>query len=249
MERIVEICTGSYQDCLDAYHGGAKRVELNSALSVGGLTPSVAVLRQVKRDTDLKVICMVRPRAAGFCYEPEDVRIMMEDARILLEEGADGIAFGFLTPDAQVEKGATARMCDLIHSFGKEAVFHRAFDVCADPFAAMDILIACGIDRLLTSGQQEKAAQGVSLIRMLQARFHAHIEILAGSGVNAGNARQLMAATGIHQVHSSCKTFSPDPTTRKGPVSYAYLSGPHEDEYDVVSEELVRQLVQAVQRD
>ena len=68
MERIVEICTGSYQDCLAAYHGGAKRVELNSALSVGGLTPSVAVLRQVKRDTDLKVICMVRPRAAGFCY-------------------------------------------------------------------------------------------------------------------------------------------------------------------------------------
>ena len=96
MERMIEVCAGSYQDCIAAYQGKAKRVELNSALSVGGLTPSVASLVRVKKETDLTVICMVRPRAAGFCYEKEDVEIMFEDAKILLDHGADGIAFGFL---------------------------------------------------------------------------------------------------------------------------------------------------------
>ena len=153
MKRIVEVCAGSYQDCLAAYRGGAQRAELNSALSVGGLTPSVAALRRAKQETSLKIICMVRPRAAGFCYDEADVQIMMDDARILLQEGADGIAFGFLDEHGRVAAEDTAVMCGLIHSFGKEAVFHRAFDVCEDPFAAMQTLIQCGADRLLTSGQ------------------------------------------------------------------------------------------------
>ena len=140
-------------------------------------------------------------------------------------------------------------MCGLIHSFGKEAVFHRAFDVCEDPFAAMQTLIQCGADRLLTSGQQAKAVQGAELIRTLQERFGKEIEILAGSGINAENARSLMEQTGIWQVHSSCKDHRCDPTTEKGPVSYAYLNGPHRCDHDVVSETLVRSLVQAVQED
>ena len=104
MERIVEVCAGSYQDCIAAYKGKATRVELNSALSVGGLTPSLASLRRVKKETNLQVICMVRPRAAGFCYEKEDVEIMFEEAKILLENGADGIAFGFLNMDGTIQK-------------------------------------------------------------------------------------------------------------------------------------------------
>ena len=110
MERIIEICAGSYQDCIAAYKGKAKRVELNSALSVGGLTPSVASLVRVKKETDLSVICMVRPRAAGFCYEKEDVDIIFEDAKILLENGADGISFGFLRNDGSIHKEYTKEM-------------------------------------------------------------------------------------------------------------------------------------------
>ena len=111
MKRIIEVCAGSYQDCLAAYRGGAQRAELNSALSVGGLTPSVAALRRAKQETSLKIICMVRPRAAGFCYDEADVQIMMDDARILLQEGADGIAFGDLPFDLQrpVEKRSRQR--------------------------------------------------------------------------------------------------------------------------------------------
>ncbi len=246
MKTTVEICTGSYADCMAAFHGGAERVELNSALSVGGLTASVAVLRRVKKETTLKVICMVRPRAGGFCYDEAETKIMMEEARLLLENGADGIAFGFLHADGTVHRERTLQMSELIHSFGKEAVFHRAFDVTKDPFQAMEVLLSCKIARLLTSGQRAKAMQGAELIAQLQDRFGDRIEILAGSGVNAQNAGELLARTGIRQVHSSCKGYRLDPTTASEHVSYAYLDDAHAMEYDVVEETLVHALIDAL---
>lgn len=246
MKTTVEICTGSYADCMAAFHGGAERVELNSALSVGGLTASVAILRRVKKETTLKVICMVRPRAGGFCYDEAETKIMMEEARLLLENGADGIAFGFLHADGTVHRERTLQMSELIHSFGKEAVFHRVFDVTKDPFQAMEVLLSCKIDRLLTSGQRAKAMQGAELIAQLQDRFGDRIEILAGSGVNAQNAGELLARTGIRQVHSSCKGYRLDPTTASEHVSYAYLDDAHAMEYDVVEETLVRALIDAL---
>ena len=246
MKAIIEVCAGSYADCLAAEKGGATRVELNSALSVGGLTPTIAILVRVKKETNLKVICMDRPRAAGFCYDEADTTIMMDDAKVLLENGADGLAFGFLQENGEVDAEKTKAMCALIHSYGKEAVFHRAFDVTPDPFAAMETLIDCGVDRVLTSGQKAKAMDGMSLIGELQKRYGEKIEILAGSGMNASNALEMIEKTGIHQVHSSCKGYDTDPTTEKNGVTYAYLPSPHEMDYDVVKEELVRKLCEVV---
>lgn len=125
----IEVCAGSYEDCLAAARGKADRVELNSALALGGLSPTEATLRLVKRDTDLKVICMVRPRGAGFHYTEVERKVMMAEAKSFLENGADGIAFGFLNADGTIDVEATKEMIDLIHSYNKEAVFHRAVDV------------------------------------------------------------------------------------------------------------------------
>ena len=134
-----------------------KRQELNSALMLGGLTPTTATLRMVKRDfPKLKVITMVRPRGAGFCYSPEDFEVMEAECKELLENGADGIAFGCLREDASLDQEKMRRMTDLIKSMGREAVFHRAFDCSADPFAATEQLISMGIDRILTSGLKPK---------------------------------------------------------------------------------------------
>lgn len=246
MANIIEICTGSYQDCLAAYHGGAKRVELNSGLSVGGLTPSLATLIRVKNETDLKVICMVRSRAAGFCYDEQDFKIMMEDAELFLKHGADGIAFGFLNEDGTVNGNQTKMMVDMIHSYCKEAVFHRAFDVCPNPYEAIETLIDLKVDRILTSGQEAKAMQGIALIKDLQSKYGNQIELLAGSGMNASNAMEMIQKAGIHQVHSSCKNYHIDTTTKKNNVSYAYLPHPHEMDYDVVDEKLVKALVESV---
>lgn len=245
MERIIEVCAGSYEDCLNAALGGADRVELNSALSVGGLTPTVAVLRRVKQDTDLKVICMVRPRAAGFCYSETEKILMFEEAELLLSEGADGLAFGFLNADGSIDGESTGRMIDLIHGKKKEAVFHRAFDVCRDAHASIERLISLGADRVLTSGQRAKATEGKELLRELQEIYGSGIELLAGSGVDDTNARELMEYTGIRQVHSSCKNYREDPTTAGRNVSYAYLPAPYEQCYDVVSAEKVRKLTEA----
>ncbi len=239
---MIEICCGSYQDGMAAWRGGAKRIELNSALSVGGLTPSLASLIRLKKETDLKIICMVRPRAAGFCFEKEDVEIMFEDAKILLENGADGVAFGFLNDDFTIDVENTKKMVDLIHVYNGEAVFHRAFDVTKDPYTSLEQLIDLGVDRILTSGQKAKAMDGKELIKDLQDKYGSKIEILAGSGMNASNAKELMDYTGIHQVHSSCKNYKRDNTTKSDFVSYSYLGGEHELDYDVVDIRLVQLL-------
>ena len=227
MERMIEVCAGSYQDCIAAYNGKAKRVELNSALSVGGLTPSIASLVRVKRETDLSVICMVRPRGAGFCYEKADVEIMLQE-------------------DGTIHKEYTKKMVGLIHSYQREAVFHRAFDVTPDAFEAIETLIDLGVDRILTSGQKTKAMEGIDLIKVLNNQYGKKIQILPGSGMNAGNAKIMMNYTGVYQVHSSCKNYKTDVTTAKNGISYSYLESPHENDYDVVDVELVKKLVDSI---
>ena len=246
MNRIIEICCGSYDDALASYRGGAKRIELNSALYLGGLTPSLASLILTKKNTDLKVITMVRPRAAGFCYTSEEFETMKLDATLMLENGADGIAFGCLTSDSEIDVKQTKEIVDIIKSFNKEVVFHRAFDCVKDVDKAMNILIELDVDRVLTSGLKPKAMDGIEMIKYLQDKYGDRIEILAGSGMNASNAKEMMDRTGISQVHSSCKGWRNDATTSGKYVNYCYAGDPHQNDYDVVDEELVRKIVNSI---
>lgn len=246
MEKIIEICCGSYEDAYNSYKGGATRIELNSALHLGGLTPSLATLQLTKKNTDLKVICMVRPRGAGFHYTEKEFEVMKVDARILMENGSDGLAFGCLDENGNIDKEQTKQIIDIIKEHKGEVVFHRAFDCVKDPYSAMETLIELGVDRVLTSGLELKAMEGIQLIKELQEKYGDKIEILAGSGMNASNAKEMMDVTGIYQVHSSCKDWVKDPTTACNNVSYAYAPAPHEYDYDVVSLELVQKIVKSV---
>src|SRR5699024_2443555 len=167
---MLEICCGSYEDVLAAYNGGAKQIELNAALALGGLTPSLASLTLTKRHTDLKVICMVRPRGGGFCYREKDFDVMRADCQYLLANRDDRIAFGFLNLDLTIDKIRTQKMINLIHQYKKEAVFHRAIDVVNDYEASIEGLIELNIDRILTSGQKEKAPQAVERLASIQAQ-------------------------------------------------------------------------------
>ena len=225
---MIEVCCGSYKDGLRAYKGGATRIELNSALYLGGLTPSVASLKLLKRETTLTIICMVRPRGAGFTYDEIEYKQMLLEAEDLLENGADGLAFGFLKSD-------------------RTAVFHRAFDCCDDLDHAMTQLIELGIDRVLTSGGQPTAIDGADKIKSLQENYGKDIEILAGSGVNYNNASSLMEHTGVSQVHSSCKDYEEDPTTSGKSVTYSYYTGTHANDYESVDQENVEKLVSSLQ--
>ena len=247
-KKIVEICAGSYQDCRIAWEAGADRVELNSALSLGGLTPGLSDFLAAKKDCGCPIVCMVRPRGAGFYYREDEVRMMFADAGRFLENGADGIAFGFLREDRTVDRELTGQMCALIHRYGREAVFHRAFDVTPDADAAMEVLIDCGADRVLTSGQQATAIEGIALIGHLHKTYGSRIEILAGSGLNAGNAAQMFRQSGVRQIHASCKGYGSDPTTAGNGVTYACLNPPYENGYPVVDKDAVRELVETVKR-
>lgn len=246
MKRMIEVCCGSYYDALQAFNGGADRVELNSALHLGGLTPTVGSLRLTKKNTDLKVICMDRPRSAGFHYDEEDFEVMKEDARLLMENGADGIAFGCLDENGNVDEKQTAEMISIIREYHGEVVFHRAFDCVKDPYSSIETLISLGVDRILTSGLKAKAMQGIELIKDLQDKYGDRIQLLAGSGMNATNAKQMMDETGIYQVHSSCKNWLNDPTTSGDEVTYSFAPAPHENDYDAVDEGLVRKLVESI---
>lgn len=243
---MIEICCGSYEDAMHAYQGGARRIELNSALHLGGLTPSLASLTLTKKNTDLQVICMVRPRGAGFCYKEVEYEQMKEDAIFLLENGADGLAFGFLNEDSTIDENRTKEFVSLIQSYGKEVVFHRAYDCVVDPFKSIELLISLGVDRILTSGLQAKAMDGKELLKTLQATYGDIIELLAGSGMNASNAKAMMEYTGIQQIHSSCKDWCVDETTIGKYVNYSYGPTTHEKDYDFVSVALVKDLMASV---
>ena len=247
MDKIIEICCGSYEDAYNSYKGGATRIELNSALHLGGLTPSLATLQLTKKNTDLKVICMVRPRGAGFHYTEKEFEVMKADAQILMENGSDGLAFGCLDENGNIDVEQTKHIIDIIKSHHGEAVFHRAFDCVKDPYQAMETLIDLGVNRVLTSGLESKAMEGIKLIKELQEKYGDKIEILAGSGMNASNAKEMMEETGIYQVHSSCKDWLKDPTTACNNVSHAYAPAPHEYDYDVVSLELVKKIIKSIE--
>lgn len=244
MKKIVEICCGSYEDCLVAFHAKADRIELNAALYLGGLTPSLGTLRMVKKHVDIPVVTMVRNRGAGFCYDEDSYMVMREDAKLLLENGSDGIVFGFLDEDGNIQTQRVKEFVSLAKQYHKEAIFHRAFDCVPSPYQAIEQLIALGVDRVLTSGQKEKAYDGRNLIKQLQERYGDRIQILPGSGIHSGNARKIIEETGVTQVHSSCKVWCIDPTTHLVPeVDYSYGQ---ESQYERVSELLVEQLVRAL---
>ncbi len=238
----VEICCGSYEDALASYKGGAKRIELNSALYLGGLTPSLASLKFTKKYTDLKVICMVRPRGAGFCYNEIEKEIMFEDAKILLENNCDGISFGFLDENKEIDKESTQKMVNLVHSFNGEAVFHRAFDCTENPYKSIETLIDLGVDRILTAGLQDKVEKGIDLIKELQEKYGNKIQILPGSGINEKNLENIVKISGVEQVHSSCKGFGKDPTTYAKNFDFGYTTDEN-NQFEIVLEDKVKKFV------
>lgn len=197
-----------------------------------------------KQYTDLEVASMVRVRAAGFCYTNYQFEQMVEDMKLLLAYGTDAIVFGFLKEDRTIDQNRTREFVECIHAEGRKAVFHRAFDCVRDSAEAMEQLIDLGVDRVLTSGQEETAEQGIPLLRELQKSYGNKIEILAGCGINETNAKRIMEETGIKQIHSSCKGWGRDAATVGDKVSYAVYEGELEDHYEIADSEKIQKLME-----
>ena len=241
MSRILlEISCGSIDDALEAQAGGADRVELSSALFVGGLTPSLGAVRYAVEHLRIPMLCMVRPRAAGFCYSEAEFETMKSDVAAAVANGADGAVFGCLHGDGSIDVRRTRALREAAGA--AETVFHRAFDFTPDPFRALDELVDAGITRILTSGQQPTALEGAELIRQLIEHARGRIEILPGSGIRAWNVEELAARTGCTQVHLSASKPICDPSAHARPQISFTRPVPPEDSYQVTDATLVREI-------
>lgn len=203
-----EICANSVESCLAAQEGGADRVELCAGIPEGGTTPSygeIKLARKLLTKTKLHVI--IRPRGGDFLYTPLELERMEEDIRICRELGVDGVVFGCLTEEGEIDRETNRRLVELARPMS--VTFHRAFDHTADPMKALEDIISLGCNRILTSGQQPKAIDGISLLAQLEKKLKEYplppIQLLAGSGVNEENIRQIFDATGIHEYHFSAR--------------------------------------------
>ena len=237
---ILEICCGSADDVIRAWQGGAHRVELNSNLFHGGLTPTVGALRVAKRETDIPIMAMVRPREGGFCYTEAEFLTAVEDAKALLENGADGLVFGFLHEDGRIDKERTAVLAKLAQEAGKETVFHRAIDVVPNWREALDLLIELGITRVLTSGQESDVPWGAPTIREMVAYADGRIEILPGGGIRLRNVERVIRETGCNQVHMSAgQTCTDSSAMNNRNIHFGGCLYPPEDVYRTTNPDTV----------
>ena len=207
MTYTLEVCVDSVASALAAKRGGADRLELCADLIIGGTTPSLALVRQVKAETGLPVRALLRPRFGDFCYDHYELAQMAETAAALVQAGADGIVTGVLTPEGKLDADALRPIYAAAKAAGRPVVctLHRAFDVCKDPFAALEAAKALNLDTILTSGQAASAPAGASLLRRLVEAAGSDLEILVGAGVTPANLPALAAETGAHAFHMSGK--------------------------------------------
>lgn len=218
MNIIIETMCDSLRDCIISEKLGAHRIELNSGTKLGGLTPSVGLLKLAKSKIKIPIVTMVRCRLGGFVYTEMEYQTMLEDARIMLENGADGIVFGFLNEDGTIHIERTKSFVTLAHAYQKEAIFHRAFDRTHDPNKAIETLIELKVDRVLTSGLKETVTEGLDTLISLIHHYQDKIEILPGAGIDHENIRHIIQTLKVDQVHGSFKeatyplgsTFSKD---------------------------------------
>jgi copper homeostasis protein len=242
---LLEICCGSLDDALEAERGGADRVELCSALFLGGLTPSAGTIKEAKGRLKIPLIAMDRPRSGGFCYTPAEMAVMERDAEFAISQGADGVVFDILNPDGTVDLERSARLRKLIGN--RQAVFHRAFDVTPDPFKALDQLVDLGITRVLTSGQEDTAPEGLDLIKRLVEYAADRIQVMPGGGIKPHNLRCVIDVTRCKQVHLAALKTAYDTSTRGRPlVTFGGALYPPEDQYQVAERSLIEQYAQTV---
>jgi copper homeostasis protein len=235
---LLEVAVASVEDALVAQEGRADRLELNAGLALGGLTPSLGTLIEVKSAVSLPVMVMVRPRPGGFAYSEGEFRVMQRDVDLALQHRADGVVFGILTANGQVDQERCRR---LVRQVGdRVAVFHRAFDVTPSPAIALEQLIDLGFRRVMTSGQEETAYNGARLIAELIGQAAGRIEVLPAGGINRFTVADVLARTGCNQVHASLRTRREDRSVVARPQ--VCFGGPvklPEDRYDATSAEAV----------
>ena len=207
---LIEICSENIDIALKAQEKGALRVELCKDLSVGGVTPSYDEIEQARRQQDIGLNVLIRPRGGDFCYSAAEIARILRDIELcgslLTEDGKviDGVVIGALARDRSIEYGACSEMFAAASEYGLSTTFHRAIDRSRDIFKALERVIDIGFDRVLTSGGAETAFEGRETIaRMVKMSSNSGTLIMAGAGITPENAGQIIAETSVPEIHGS----------------------------------------------
>ena len=214
-KRFLECCCTDAAEAVEAMKGGAGRIELCEDLPCGGVSPSRSSIEAALTAVNIPVNVLVRVRGGNFVYNEEEIEMMVKSVRMCRELGVNGVVVGALRNDGSIDTEAVRRM--VAEAEGLHVTFHRAFDECADPFAALEDIIDLGCDRLLTAGHASNVNVGEPMLKELNGRAAGRIIILAGSGVRPGNIARLEASTGCKEFHSS--SHGPDGRTSREVVA------------------------------
>ena len=210
---MLEVCVEDIAGLRAAVEGGADRVELCAALPLGGITPSPALIRAAAA-VSIPVHVLIRPRANDFVYDADETEVMVADIREALGAGLAGVVIGASRPDRTLDAALLATLIAVAREAGDSRgspvslTLHRAFDLCPDPGAALEVAVGLGFDRVLTSGGAVSAARGLTVLADLVKQARGRIRILAGSGITSDNVGSILA-TGVDEIHASCQMARP----------------------------------------
>jgi copper homeostasis protein len=223
----LEICVDSIESAIAAETGGAQRIELCSALSEGGLTPSAGLIQEVRSRVRFGVFVMIRPRGGDFLYSPEELAVMRDDILAARHAGADGVVFGLLTADGEIDVKGTTELVELARPM--QATFHRAIDMTPDMERALEDVIRTGAKRILTSGGEANASLGSARLATLVNAASGRIAVMVCGNVRPENLHQIAATTGAREFHAALRTPVPSPVTFRN--RNLTMGEPGSDEY------------------
>ena len=195
---VLEACVDSVESALAAVKGGANRLELCSNLVIGGTTPSQWLYEEIRKESDIRIHALIRPRFGDFCYTDHEFEIIRNEVRMFRKLGAEGVVIGILRPDGTLNM-------EEMEKLDMSVTLHRAFDVCRNPYETFEQAKRLGISTILTSGQKNSCVAGKELLRELVAMEKGEITVQIGSGVDAAAIRELQPYTGAHAFHMTGK--------------------------------------------
>lgn len=242
---IVEVCVDSVESAMAAQAGGADRVELCDNLVEGGTTPSVGAMELARQNLTIAVNVMIRPRGGDFCYSDVEFQVMRIDVQAAKQSGVDGIVIGILKPDGEIDKERTRELLELARPMS--VTFHRAFDMTRDPYEALQDLIELGVNRVLTSGQENSVLEGLDLIADLVQEARGRIIVMPGGGITERNIKKIIATSQAREAHvlGSAVVESPMRFRNTRPFMGGELRPP-EFSRSVTDPDRVKQLIAAV---
>lgn len=215
MQFKLEICVDSIESAVSAQSAGADRIELCDSLVEGGTTPSTGMISTVRSNLDLALHVMIRPRGSDFLYSDIEYDIMRRDIEVCGESGVDGVVFGILLQDGNIDIEHTARLIEMARPMS--VTFHRAFDMCRDPFRGLEDVITTGADRLLSSGQKDKAIDGCGVLTLMTGKAGGKIIIMPGGGIDESNIEDIARSTGASEFHLTARKTIPTAMQYKKP--------------------------------